>query len=76
MAFACRRSAVSCRSLLLCTGLMLVPGFALGQDFAARGFKLAVPSPHVAAEGDVEAGKALYQESCSQCHGEADAIRR
>ncbi len=70
MAFACRRSVVSCGSLLLCTGLMLVPGFALGQDFAAKGFKLAVPSPHVAAAGDLEAGKALYQDHCTQCHGE------
>jgi DMSO reductase family type II enzyme heme b subunit len=50
---------------------MLLPEVTLGQDYAAKGFKLAVPSPHVAAPEDVEAGKALYQERCSQCHGEA-----
>ena len=71
MAFASSLPAVSCGSLLIFVGLMLLPEVTLGQDYAAKGFKLAVPSPHVAAPEDVEAGKALYQERCSQCHGEA-----
>ncbi len=71
MAIASSRSAVSCGSLLLFASLMLLPEVARAQDYAAKGFKLAVPSPHVAGPDDVEAGKALYQERCSQCHGEA-----
>ena len=70
MAIASSRSALSCVTLLLFSGLMLRPEFALGQDYAAKGFKLTAPSPHVAAPEDIEAGKTLYQERCSQCHGD------
>ncbi len=70
MAIASARSAFSSGSLLLLIGSMLLPEITLGQDYAAKGFKLAVPSPHVAAPEDIEAGKTLYLDRCSQCHGE------
>ncbi|MCZ6728059.1 MAG: c-type cytochrome [Acidobacteria bacterium] len=70
MAIALSRSAVRRGSLFLLSGLMLLPGIALGQDYAAKGFKLATPSPREASPEDLEAGKALYEDHCSQCHGE------
>ncbi len=69
MAIALSRSAVRRGSLFLLSGLMLLPGIALGQDYAAKGFKLATPSPREASPEDLEAGKALYEDHCSQCHG-------
>ncbi|MEE9608691.1 MAG: cytochrome c, partial [Myxococcota bacterium] len=54
--------------LLACS--MLLPGLAVAQDFAARGFKLGPTSPRQASPEDLAAGKALYEELCSQCHGE------
>ncbi len=49
---------------------LLLPGIAGAQDFAARGFVLAPTSPRQASSEDVAAGKALYQENCTQCHGD------
>ncbi len=69
MIIASPRSAVLWGSLLLLAALILLPGSARGQDYAAKGFKLAVPSPQDFKEGDVDAGKLLYQENCTQCHG-------
>jgi DMSO reductase family type II enzyme heme b subunit len=64
------RAVLECGSLLLLIGLPLLPGSAASQDFAAKGFKLVPPSPREAAPEDLEAGKALYEEHCTQCHGE------
>ncbi len=56
--------------VLLLAGSILLPGLALAQDFAAKGFKLAPTSPRKASPEDLAAGKALYERHCSQCHGE------
>ncbi len=58
------------RWILLLAGLMGLPGPALAQDFAARGFKLGPTSPRQASAEDLAAGKTLYGELCSQCHGD------
>jgi DMSO reductase family type II enzyme heme b subunit len=58
------------RWLLLLVGTMALPGLALAQDFAAKGFKLGPTSPRQASPEDLAAGKALYGELCSQCHGD------
>jgi cbb3-type cytochrome c oxidase subunit III len=55
--------------MLLLTSLVLLPGISQGQDFAAKGFKLAPPSPREVSPEDLEAGEELYDEHCSQCHG-------
>jgi DMSO reductase family type II enzyme heme b subunit len=55
---------------LLLAGSMLLPGLALAQDFAAKGFKLGPTTPRAASEENLTAGKALYADLCSQCHGE------
>ena len=54
---------------LLLAGSLLLPGTALAQDFEARGFRLGPTSPRVASAADLAAGKALYEDACSQCHG-------
>jgi len=56
--------------LLLLIGALLLPGTAGAQDYEARGFKLVAPSPREATEADLAAGKALYADNCSQCHGD------
>jgi DMSO reductase family type II enzyme heme b subunit len=48
---------------------LLLPSLAPAQDFAAKGFKLAPTSPRQTSADEVAAGKALYQDLCSQCHG-------
>ncbi len=62
--------ANSRQCVLLLAGSLLLPGLALAQDFAAKGFKLGPTSPREASPEDMAAGKALYGELCSQCHGE------
>ena len=54
----------------LLVGSLLVPGVAAAQDFEARGFRLGSTSPRQATAENLAAGKALYNENCSQCHGE------
>ncbi|HIM02327.1 MAG: c-type cytochrome [Myxococcales bacterium] len=56
--------------LLLLTGWLLLPDMAAGQDFAAKGFNLAPHTAREASKEDLAAGKALYEQHCSQCHGE------
>jgi DMSO reductase family type II enzyme heme b subunit len=56
--------------VLLFAGWMLLPGVALAQDFAAKGFQLGPTSSRKATAENLAAGKALYEEHCSQCHGE------
>jgi len=56
--------------VLLFAGSLLLPGLALAQDFAAKGFKLGPTSPRHATAENRAAGEALYGELCSQCHGE------
>ena len=60
----------SSRWALLFTAAILVPGAALSQDYAAKGFKVAVPTPRETSAENVAAGKTLYGEYCSQCHGD------
>jgi DMSO reductase family type II enzyme heme b subunit len=62
--------ANSRHAALLLIGSFLLPGVALAQDFAAKGFKLTAPSPREDSPEDVAAGKALYEKNCSQCHGD------
>jgi len=62
--------APSRRCVLLLAGSVLLPGLAPAQDFAAKGFKLGPTSPREASAEDLAAGKALYGDLCSQCHGE------
>ncbi|MEE8278329.1 MAG: c-type cytochrome, partial [Thermoanaerobaculia bacterium] len=49
---------------------LLLPGAALSQDYAAKGFKLAVPSPRETTPENLAAGETLYSQNCSQCHGD------
>jgi cbb3-type cytochrome c oxidase subunit III len=56
--------------LLLLAGSLLLPGIAGAQDYDARGFKLVAPTPRGTSEEELAAGKALYAENCSQCHGD------
>jgi DMSO reductase family type II enzyme heme b subunit len=49
---------------------LLFPGAALSQDYAAKGFKMAVPSPRETTPENLAAGETLYSQNCSQCHGE------
>jgi DMSO reductase family type II enzyme heme b subunit len=70
MANACSRASLVRRSLWLLIGSLLLPAGALAQDYAAKGFKLAPASPLEATKEDLEAGKALYLEHCTQCHGD------
>ena len=57
--------------VLLWVGSMLLPAAAVAQDFAAKGFKVVPTSPRQATPEDLAAGKLLYEELCSQCHGES-----
>ncbi len=50
--------------------LVLVPALAAAQDFEARGFRLDPTSPRETTAENLAAGKILYDENCSQCHGE------
>ena len=59
------------RWVLLLAGSIGLPGLALAQDFAARGFTLGPTSPREASAEDLAAGKTLYEAACSQCHGDA-----
>ncbi len=56
--------------LLLLAGALLLPSTTLAQNFAERGFRLGPTSPRQDSPEDVAAGKALYEEICSQCHGD------
>ena len=49
---------------------LLLPGAALSQDYAAKGFKIAPASPRETTPENLAAGKALYGDYCSQCHGD------
>ena len=57
------------RWVLLLAGSLLLPGPALAQDFAAKGFKVAPATPRESTPENVAAGKALYEDNCTQCHG-------
>ncbi|TDJ17097.1 MAG: c-type cytochrome [Deltaproteobacteria bacterium] len=57
--------------VLLLIGSTLLPAIAVAQDFAAKGFKVVPTSPRQATPEDLAAGKLLYEELCSQCHGES-----
>ncbi len=57
-------------AVALLVGSLLVPGVAAAQNFEARGFRLGPTSPCQATAENLAAGKALYNENCSQCHGE------
>ncbi len=57
------------RCVLLLAGSLLLSGAALAQDFAAKGFKIAPTTPRESTPEDVAAGKALYEDNCTQCHG-------
>ena len=57
-------------SLWLLAGLMLLPGLASAQDYGAKGFKLEDTTPRESSPEDTAAGKVLYEEYCSQCHGD------
>ena len=50
--------------------LALLPVSAQAQDYAAKGFQMAVPTPRETTAENLAAGKALYGEYCSQCHGD------
>lgn len=69
-AFATAYVRRSCRWALLLVGSMLLPGAAPAQDYAAKGFEMATPSPRETTPENLAAGKALYAEYCSQCHGD------
>ncbi|MEE2663487.1 MAG: c-type cytochrome [Myxococcota bacterium] len=58
-------------SLWLLAGLVLMPGLAPAQDYGAKGFKLEATTPRESSQENVAAGKVLYGEYCSQCHGDA-----
>ncbi len=58
-----------CAGALL-VGSLLVPALAAAQDFEARGFRLDPTSPRQATDENLAAGKILYDQNCSQCHGE------
>ncbi len=55
--------------VLLLIGWLLLPGIAHSQDFAAKGFKVAATTPRESTSENVAAGKELYEDHCSQCHG-------
>jgi DMSO reductase family type II enzyme heme b subunit len=55
--------------VLLFVAWLLLPVASPAQDFEARGFKLGPTSPRKATAEDLAAGKALYEQRCSQCHG-------
>jgi mono/diheme cytochrome c family protein len=57
------------RWVVLLAGSLLLPGPALAQDFAAKGFRIAPTTPRESTPEDVAAGKALYEDKCTQCHG-------
>ncbi len=57
------------QGVLLLFGSLLLPGIALAQDFAAKGFKVAPTTPRESTPENVAAGKELYEDNCSQCHG-------
>ncbi|MGE4606124.1 MAG: c-type cytochrome [Myxococcota bacterium] len=61
--------ANSRRIASLLIGSLLVAGAALGQDFAAKGFKVVPTTPRESTPENVAAGKELYEDKCSQCHG-------
>ncbi len=59
------------RPLLPLFGSLRLPGLGLAQDYEAKGFKLAPPTLREASAEDLAAGKLLYEDPCSQCHGDA-----
>ena len=76
-AFATAFVRLSWRWALLLVGSLLLPGAAPAQDYAAKGFEMATPSPRETTPENLAAGKALYGEYCSQCHGdEGDGAAR
>ena len=54
----------------LLVGALLLLSPAGAQGFESRGFKLAPTTPRKAAAEDLAAGKTLYAEYCTHCHGE------
>jgi len=62
--------ANSRQGVLLLIGSLLLPGVALAQDFAAKGFAVTPTTPRESTPEDVAAGKDLYGDYCSQCHGD------
>ena len=59
-----------CRKFLVLAAALLVPGLAGAQDYAAKGFKVGPASPREFSEEDLAAGKEIYTDRCSQCHGD------
>ena len=59
-----RRSSRSTRSTLLLVGSLalpfLLPGVAQSQDYAAKGFQVATPTPRETTPENLAAGKELY----------------
>ena len=50
---------------------MVLPDDQAVEDVAASIQTLPIPDPPVTIEGDIEAGKAIYEASCIACHGES-----
>lgn len=50
---------------------MVLPDDRAVEDVAAYIQTLPIPDPPVTVEGDVAAGKALYERTCIACHGES-----
>ena len=49
---------------------MLRPEVALSQDYVAKGFEMVAPSSRETTPENLAAGRALYGEHCTQCHGD------
>ena len=69
-AHCARPPSACCLRFLLLVGALLLPGLAGAQDYAAKGFKIGPTSPRESSDEERAAGKALYQDRCSQCHGD------
>ncbi len=69
-AHCARPPSACCLRFLLLVGALLLPGLAGAQDYAAKGFKIGPTSPRESSDEERAAGKALYEDRCSQCHGE------
>ena len=56
-------------SAALLLGLSM-PGPGVAQDYAAKGFQVATPTPREATPANLATGKEVYGQYCSQCHGD------